>query len=169
MRLDDELNSIKETLTDRKCCTSFNFIRKDDLKLRELPDLILKYRPQVIHFSGHGDYKGVYLLDENGEKLLVPFQSLNRLFENRELFAMFNVDLLFLNSCYSDEANAIKHLARNIIGVSGNISDNSAIELSTNFYKALCQEFNIKKAYEYALSCMELFNVPDIDRPILIE
>ena len=119
---------------------------------------LLDYRPQIVHFSGHGvgqaahhlatkdardisiDYpepttkSGLVLEDSTGQPRLSQHSVLSALFE---LFAD-SVECVLLNACYSkQQAQAIAQHIPYVIGMNQAIGDRAAIEFAVGFYDAL--------------------------------
>ena len=133
---------------------------------------MLKHKPRIIHFSGHGEKTGnfkeggIVLQDSVAKPKLVTGKALASLF--KIVSKRFHIDLVVLNSCYSEEqAEAIIKHVPYVIGMNDTINDSSAIEFSTGFYRGLASEGDIEFSYELARNMIELEGLPDNDIPIL--
>ena len=107
--------------------------------------LLSKFKPNIIHFSGHGEPKGIVLANENGESEELSLMALLELFDNFRDYAQ----LIILNACHSsDLAKYISRLGIFVIGNENPIPDNIAITFSQGFYMAISEGFPIKRAYK---------------------
>jgi hypothetical protein len=135
LRLDEELRDIKEGL--QRSLNRENFDLRYDLAVRprDIRRAILDYRPNIIHFSGHGaGIQGLAFEDETGKEQLVTGEAL------AGLFGQFSkqVECVLLNACYSEvQADAIAQQINYVIGMNDQIQDKAAIEFVAGFYDAL--------------------------------
>lgn len=134
LRLDEELRNIKEGL--QRAQNRENFDLRYDLAVRprDIRRAILDYRPNIIHFSGHGaGVQGLAFEDEAGNEQLVTGEAL------AGLFGLCNqVECVLLNACYSEvQAKAIVQHINYVIGMNDQIEDKAAIEFVVGFYDAL--------------------------------
>lgn len=88
---------------------------------------MLDYKPQIVHFSGHGaGYNGLILEDETGNLKLVNTEALANLFK---LFS--GIECIVLNACYSEaQATAIVQYVPYVVGMNKAIGDTAAIKES---------------------------------------
>jgi hypothetical protein len=99
-----------------------------------LMQAMLDESPTIVHFSGHGGARGIFLRDEMGNPRLVTGDAL------ASLFALFPETLrcVVLNACWSEaQAHAIRRHVPHVIGTRGGILDESARAFSAGFYKAI--------------------------------
>ncbi|WP_238361007.1 NB-ARC domain-containing protein [Iningainema tapete] len=135
LRLDEELRDIKFGL--QRAQNRENFDLRYDLAVRprDIRRAILDYRPNIIHFSGHGaGVQGLAFEDETGFEQLVTGEAL------AGLFGQFShqVECVLLNACYSQvQAEAIAQHINYVIGMNDQIEDKAAIEFVVGFYDAL--------------------------------
>jgi hypothetical protein len=134
---------------DRLLLTSELAVRVDDLQRT-----LLSYKPQVVHFSGHGDRSNAILLEgEDGSAHAVSPESLSRLFQ---VFAG-QLRCVVLNACFSEEqAHAIAAHADGVVGMSTEISDGAAISFSRAFYRALAYGESLQLAFDLGCSQIDL-------------
>ena len=135
LRLDEELRDIKEGL--QRALNRENFDLRYDLAVRprDIRRAILDYRPNIIHFSGHGSgVQGLAFEDETGNEQLVTGEAL------AGLFGQFSnqVECVLLNACYSQvQADAIAQHINYVIGMNDQIQDKAASEFVVGFYDGL--------------------------------
>lgn len=109
----------------------------------------LNQRPAIVHFSGHGTHKGLYLLDKAGTSTLVPTDILEMIFAGTGEF----LRLVFLNACYSEEQAKI--ISKNkiwVIGMNAPIGDQAARELAQNYYSLLGSDLDYVNAFKGAVA-----------------
>lgn len=134
----------------------------------DLLDGITRFRPHVVHFSGHSDEELLVLEDELDPPhagIDVPARAFAR--------AIAATDdppiLVVLNSC-----NSARHLDRLVsdvvpfaIGMAESIDDSDAISYAAQFYAAIANGQSILSAHRSAQAALELAGVEDPDLPVL--
>lgn len=147
LELEKEHSRITKKLQEKT--EQFSLIVHHAVNNTEFKELNETTKPNILHFSGHGDSNGIMLQndDKNGSKLLSA-NALDALFE-------YFVDegILFkavvLNACYSeDQAKAIANHVPYVIASTTAISDEAAIAFSVGFYFKLdAQGENIEQSF----------------------
>ena len=135
-----------------------------------LQKAILKYKPRVIHFSGHGlsdsdvstiqnpDERaiakaakggaGIVLQDETGKAKVMETKNLISMFQ---IFTKFKIpiDTVIFNSCHSRaQADGIRNYVNYVVGYSNAIKDDAAILIANEFYSYFSENDNAEFAYE---------------------
>ncbi len=164
LRFDKEFKSIKDSFYTSVDRDKFRFIKIVASRLSDLTQSFLEYNPQFVHFSGHGSRQGIILMDFDNDERVISSNSLGKLFE---LFSK-SIQCVFLSSCYSESQAEIisKHIPF-VIGVKDSISDNEAINFSSNFYKAIGLGKSIETAFEVSNINLEMMNLSNKISPIL--
>jgi len=184
LRLDEEVRAIRQQL-QRSILTldACWAVRPLDMQQE-----ILRLKPQIVHFSGHGigqeptftpdkrtliavgvnnvsDEEGlVFIEDATGRAALVGTEALASLFKNFQKY----VKCVVLNGCYSAvQAEAIAQHIPYVIGMKQAILDRAAIEFSKGFYNALAEGEAIESAFEFGKTAIELTGLPDYQFPVL--
>lgn len=165
LRLDKEVEEIRTTLrlaNNRDCFAieSRGAVRPEDLQ-QHLYDL----KPQIVHFSGHGDgEQGLAIEDENGNLRLVSTAALADLFK---LFAN-DVECVLLNACYSEvQAEAIHQYVPYVIGMNQAIGDMAARKFAEGFYRAIWDGRPIEEAFASGVNAIDLRGIPEHLTPVL--
>jgi tetratricopeptide (TPR) repeat protein len=132
---------------------------------RDIQQAMLDFKPQIVHFTGHGEGKdGLAFEDTAGQLKLVDSEALANLFK---LFSN-RVECVVLNACYSDfQAEAISQYIDYVIGMSQAIGDRAAIEFSVGFYAALGAGESIEFAYKLGCNAIQLEGIPEHLTPVL--
>ncbi|MEI2692032.1 MAG: CHAT domain-containing protein [Anaerolineae bacterium] len=100
----------------------------------ELLDALLRHRPALVHFAGHGDQAGQLILeDAAGRAAPVQPDALAAL-----VAAADTVRCAVLNACWSDAlADALLGVTACVVGMAGEVGDEAAIAFAAGFYRAL--------------------------------
>ena len=164
--LDDEIRSITDKIRaseyrDRLELISVWAVRPDDL-LQALNE----YKPNIVHFSGHGSSTGeIILVDNDGTPKPVSQKALQSLFNTMK----GNIQVVVLNACYSKiQAEAITDQIHCTIGMNSSISDKAAITFAASFYRAIGFGTNIKEAFDQGITALLLEGIPEEDVPQLL-
>jgi tetratricopeptide (TPR) repeat protein len=152
-QVNDEINSIKDDIFDGMNIEQqdyrtevIQYIDKD-----RITD-IFAFQPDIIHFTGHGTTNGMVL--QYGEP--ISAKQLKDLFVDQK-----EIQLLFLNACYSaDQISELLQLKniKYIIGNEGEVSEDSATDFASIFYKHYKRAKNIPQAFVDAGSTYKFKN-----------
>ncbi len=147
LELEKEHSRITKKLQEKT--EQFSLIVHHAVNNTEFKELNETTKPNVLHFSGHGNSNGIMLQndDKNGSALLTA-RALDALFE---YFADEGVlfKAVVLNACYTeDQAQAIANHVPYVIASTTAISDEAAIAFSVGFYFKLdAQGGNIEQSF----------------------
>jgi len=165
LRLDAEVRGIDQALQQSRFRDKFELEQQWAVRVSDLQRLLLRYKPDIVHFSGHGSESSEIILeDSEGNSKPVPASALSR------LFSLFkdNIQCVVLNACYSEaQAEAIAQHINCVVGMSGAIGDDAAISFSEAFYGALGDGKDIKTAFELGCNQINLEDLDDQDTPKL--
>lgn len=166
LRLDEEVREIKAGLQRSRHRERFAVEYESAARPRDVRRAMLDYKPQVVHFCGHGEgQKGLILEDENGKAKLVSAEALANLFE---LFSN-QVECVLLNACYSEvQAEAIAQHIDWVIGMNQAIGDRAAIEFAVSFYDALGAGEQPEFAFRLGRNAMQLEGIAEDQTPVLV-
>lgn len=176
LRLDEEIHQIG---------TSIRGSGRDSLKLvsewavrpNDLQYALLKYRPHIVHLSGHASKEFGIILER--EDVLKTSSSEEMELEKsrgirvQPLASLFyalrgNIQLVFLNLCYmKNQAKAISQFIDYTIGINTVIGDQSAIVLASSFYGHLAFGLSVKTSFDLAVNNLELQNLPGAKSPFI--
>ncbi|MCI5120364.1 MAG: CHAT domain-containing protein [Candidatus Electrothrix sp. AUS4] len=145
-----------------------NFIFKSS-HATTVPDLrraIQQHKPQIVHFSGHGDGEaGLCFENSQGMIQLVQTDALSDFFKHLSA----QIECVVLNACYSEvQAEAIARHIDYVIGMTDSITDQAAIAFAVAFYESLANEEPIESAYKFACTELALLNLKEEHIPKLI-
>ena len=165
IRYDEEIHAIEEALErspfKNSCLKPQLAIRSD-----ELASSIMKHKPNIVHFSGHGNEDSEIILKDNmGNSQALSGWSL------KQLFYAFRdrVKLVFLNACFSRaQAGVIVENIDCVIGMTSAISDDAAIKFAASFYQALAYGESVKTAFDLGCVAVDIANLDEKDTPKLL-
>ncbi|MBV7334660.1 hypothetical protein KFU94_41770 [Chloroflexi bacterium TSY] len=166
LRLDEETRSIDAALRQAEFRDRFDIRQHWAVRISDLQELLLRHRPDIVHFSSHGSNASeIILQDINGESKAVPADALSNLFR----ILKDNIGCVVLNTGYSEEQGAaIAEHIDCVIGMSDNITDKAAGIFASAFYRGLGFGRSLKTAFELGCLNLELMNLPEQNVPQLI-
>lgn len=166
LRLDTEVREIEMVLSQATFGDRFELHQKWAVRASDLQGHLLRHRPHVLHFSGHGsENNAIFLEGTDGRPHAVDASFLAR------LLGKFAVDLrcVVLNACFSaGQAKAIAETVDAVIGMSVSVSDVAAIRFAANFYQALAFGESIQSAFDLARSDVEIGELGEDTTPQLL-
>lgn len=154
LNLEDEYNKIYEALDASPNKRRFRLFRYWKVRREELIELLLDYKPHILHFSGHGDSTGKIVLETaDGARWDLDEQT----FRASLASAGTTVKLVCLNACFSHLSGQIlSRLVDCVIGMSAAVYDNTAVTFSEAFYRALGSDASIQAAFDQARAQIRL-------------
>ena len=166
LRLDEEIREIDQALQKSPLRDRFAIEQQWAIRVADLQGHLLRYSPNIVHFSGHGSDSGEILLEDvAGYAQPVPARALGR------LFSAFkdSIQCVVLNACYSEaQAQAIAEHVECVVGTSQAIGDPAAISFAMAFYQALGFGRDVKSAFELGCTQIDLEQLDDANTPVLI-
>jgi hypothetical protein len=166
LRLDEESRAIDQGLRRAEFRDRFELEQFQAVRVNDLQECLLRYKPHIVHFSGHGSEAGEILLqDSSGLSRPVSDRSLGRLFS----VLKDNIRCVVLNACYSrSQAEAIAAHIDAVVGMSKAIGDEAAISFSASFYQALAYGRDLKTAFELGCIQIDMESIPEDETPQLL-
>jgi hypothetical protein len=163
--LEREVNEISDELDRAQKRDKFELKIKMAAQTRDIQSALLEFKPQIVHFSGHGiDQVGLVFEDASGQARMVSGAALASVFKLADDF----VECVVLNACYSEQqANAIAQHIPFVIGTSRKVGDGVARAFSFGFYNALGSGELYESAYEWGCSSILVDGFSDSPAPIL--
>jgi hypothetical protein len=124
------------------------------VRVSDLQRHMLKAKPTILHFSGHGD-TGSWLVfeDDGGNAYPVEPDAL------ADLMKIFKSELqcVVLNCCYSNAlAEAIAKHIPIVIGCDGSVVDSAATSFSVGFYRGLASGKDFSQSFELGVNEINL-------------
>lgn len=158
LRVEEEVREIDEALRKAEFRDKFEIEKCGAVRISDLQTYLLRYKPDVVHFSGHGNQASELIFeDHSGSSKAVSIDALSKLF----YILKGDIQCIILNACYTEQqAIAIAEHINYVIGMSNAITDRSAISFASAFYQAIGFGKDIQTAFN--LGCIEL-ELADID------
>ena len=166
LKLAQESNSIDRTLRQSEFRDKFELLQHWGVSISNLQEILLRYQPDIIHFSGHGSKTSELIFEDDfGGTSPVSVRSLSQLF----CVLKDNIRCIVLNACYSElQAQTIAQYIDGVIGMSLAITDKAAISFATAFYQALGYGRNLKTAFDLGCVQIDMENLNEQETPKLL-
>jgi len=166
LRIDEEIRAIDQVLRQSEFRNKFDIKQHLAVSVFDIQSYLLRHKPDIIHFSGHGHPSSEILLeDSSGKSAPVSVCALSQLF----FVLKDNIKCIVLNACYSEpQAQAIAEHIDCVIGMSKAIGDKAAISFAGAFYQALGFGRDVKTAFDLGCVQLNLENLDEQDTPKLI-
>lgn len=156
--VDEEAREIEKRIQEGPFGDRFELHNHTAARPRDLQRLLLKYRPQIVHFSVHGSKsRRLILAGPDGRSKSVDLQGLT------DVFALYNshLRLVLLNACFTKEqARSISEVIDYSIGTARPIGDKASVVFAGAFYRALGFGKPIRDAFESARAELALTKMP---------
>lgn len=154
MRLEEEVRLVERALRVSEFGGAIRFSQQWAVRLEDLQDCLHRYRPRVVHFSGHGEVDGLVVEGSTGAATSISAVQL------RKLFSAFSDDVrcVILNCCHSAvQSEAVAEVIECTIGVVGRVPDEAAMHFSVGFYRALAAAKSVGRAFQHGCLEVDLF------------
>ncbi|MEO0685671.1 MAG: N-acetylmuramoyl-L-alanine amidase, partial [Cyanobacteria bacterium J06649_11] len=175
LALDKEFVAISQSLQSAVEPEKYSVKIYKEVSVKEFTEHIIRERPSIIHFTGHGadtrpefinkpdqalpsiaeeKEAGIILTSEDTHgPQYVNTSRLKRIFEDVIKTKGISIRVVILNASYSEElAEAISEYIPYVIGISKDVSDQAAISFARGFYFGLGQKMSIQESFEYGSS-----------------
>lgn len=147
LRIGAEMRAIKDEIKRSSGRDLFELIFEPAVQIPTITRAMREYRPQIVHFSGHGYGEGIAVEGVNGEIVYFPTEGLDMLFGISD-----HVECVLLNACYSSEqAKVISAYDIYVVGMSDEINDNVAKQFAVGFYQGLGGGDSPETSYKIAM------------------
>jgi len=167
IRIDKELREVDERISLGSHRDQFELIPHFAVRPRDLRRGLLRYKPQILHFSGHGSTTaGIVLEDDDGKTRVVAAADL------AELLGILkdNLRVVVLNACYSGlQASGITQAIDCAIGMNDKVGDQSAIIFSATFYESLAFGRSVEEAFRLGVADLKTEGTGSGDIPTLLK
>jgi hypothetical protein len=165
LRLEQEVREIQKAIKRSQNRSEFEIEIEGAVRVDDLRHALLDYKPNIVHFCGHGSGSGGLVLENSlGQAKLVSTESLAGLFK----FFQKTVECVLLNACYSEvQAEEIHQYINYVIGMNEAIGDTAAIKFATGFYDALGAGRTYKQCFEHGCNLVDLEGIPESQTPQL--
>jgi len=190
LALDEECRQITAKIRASDHRDAIELIAAWAVRPADLQELLLRHRPHVVHFSGHGTpsmftgniptgagsprrdmvrsegsrLEQLVLMGEDGQPQAMSKAALVDLFS----VLKDNVHLVLLSACHSAPiAEALAEIIPCTIGIRAEISDSAAITFAGSFYQALGFGRTIQEAFDLGKNALMNLQIPEDHTPRL--
>jgi Effector-associated domain 11 len=123
----------------------------------DLPRLLTKHKPTMVHLSMHGSQEGVFFQTEAGEAVEVDARSLSRLFKLLKQTGK-KIQCVVISACESAaHAQTIHQFVPHTIGMDGFILADAAIAYTKGFYQQLFETSDYAASHPFGVWEIEQF------------
>ncbi len=165
LRLDREVREIEEGLRRSQYRDKFILQQRWAVRSEDLRRALLDFKPQIVHFSGHGEGEdGLLVENDAGLAQHIPTEALANLFKR---FADRGLECVVLNACYSEvQANEVAEHIDYVVGMNSAIGDDAAIKFAVGFYDELGAGYSYEDAYNGGCDAIALQGIPEQHTPV---
>jgi hypothetical protein len=166
LKLDEEVRAITEKIRASEHRDLLEFVSVWAVRADDLLQQLNQHKPQIVHFSSHGNSIGeIILVDNQGQPKSVSTRAIKALFTTMK----DNVRVVVLNACYSkQQAEAITEVIDCAIGMNSAIGDQAAIVFAASFYRAIGFGRSVQEAFEQANVALMLEEIPEESTPEIL-
>jgi hypothetical protein len=145
LRLGEEIREIEEKLLIAPHARNFEVVSKWAVRPNDLVVALMRHKPTIVHFTGHGQQEGIVLEADSGQAAPITSPQL------RDIFSVLrdSIRLVVLNACFSDaQLSELSTMVNYTIGTNSAIGDKGAIQFAACFYQALAFGKSVREAFE---------------------
>jgi hypothetical protein len=166
LSLDEEIRAIAQKIRASDYRDLIELVSAWAVRPDDLIQVMNESRPQIVHFSGHGNQNGeIILTDNNRTPKPVTTAALHALFSVMK----GNIRIVLLNACFSEiQAKAIIENIDCVIGMNSSIGDDAAITFAASFYRALGFGKSVKESFEQGRLSLLMEGIPEENTPQLL-
>jgi len=163
--LDEELNQIRKKIQAAKFRDAFRLESELSVKPSDLQEYFSNHDPDIVHFSGHGNSKGIILQNNFGRRTVISKSALASFFKLNK----GKIRIVLLNACYSEvQAKALSETIDFTIGMGGQVTDKAAIAFAASFYQSLANGKSVHEAFESGKVQLKLLKIGKSKLPELL-
>ena len=148
LRPDEEFRLVEQELLMSEHRDEFRLVPQVAVRSTDISRALARHRPQIVHFSGHGDDMGRILVGGPlGNSMPLEIDGLV------DIFAAYKdtIQCVIVNACHSGRmARAISAEIDQAIGMRYEIADNAAAQFSVGFYQAIFSGATVERAFKVA-------------------
>ena len=153
LQIEREINALQEKLDQADAAANLDLRVYSHLHIDELPDVIARLAPDVIHFAAHGEDDAIVLSHQERGHVALDGNMLGDLLGALTL----RPKLIILNACSSAKmAEALTAHADFVIGTNAPISNIGARAMTATLYARLAAGARLGAAFEAAASMLRI-------------
>lgn len=166
LALDAEVREIAQRLVKSEHRDDLRLVQEWAISIEDLHEHMLRHRPAIVHFSGHGSSAGQLVIDD-GAGRAVPLDrgAVSDLFR----ILRKEVRCVVLNACFSEEqANGIAEHIDCVVGMSAAVKDGVSLAFAGAFYQAIGFGESVQTAFDLGKNKMALGALGQAEVPQLV-
>ena len=165
LRLSEEAREIQEMIRKSEYRDTISFETRWAVRIMDVFQAINEVKPDVIHFSGHGDINGDLVFEDlDGRVKTVAKEAMTQTVSS----LTERIRFIFFNACFSaQQAESVVTHVDAAIGMTDSIGDRTAIIFAAQFYSAIGFGLSIDSAYKQARARLIMENIHQEDIPKL--
>ena len=156
--VDEEARQISERIQEGPHRNKFELHKHTAIQPADLQKFLLRYRPHIVHFSGHGHKTKRIILGGSGSRgKTIDQHGLT------QVFALYkrSLRLVVLNACFTDSmARSITEAVDYSVGTGKAIGDKAGVAFAGAFYRALAFGTSVREAFASAKAELGLTRMP---------
>lgn len=166
LALDEEAREIQGKLLMAEHRDAFELVTQWAVRPDDLLQALNQYRPQVVHFSGHGTgTEGLIFVGDGDTVRPVSGVALGHLFRTLK----DRIRVVVLNACHSRVlAEDITQHIDCVVGMTRAVKDPTAIRFAASFYRALAFGQSVQNAFDQGITSLYLEGIAETDIPELV-
>lgn len=165
LRVDREVQEIRNALKRAPYHKRFEFHDELDVRVHDLPWALLQYKPDILHFTCHGDQGSILLGGLDGTEWSLDGADLARLF----MIWKGSLRCVVLNACYSAmQAEPIAKEVGAAVARPDAVRDSAAILFSAQFYQGIASGRSLREAFDISCWQLDTSTVREGAHPVLL-
>ncbi|KAI4133378.1 MAG: hypothetical protein LQ341_006172, partial [Variospora aurantia] len=167
IRSDKEHRVIEETLQRSTLSETYQLHDVKSCRLRDVTAALRKWKPSILHFSGHASKDGLVFENEIGGFDVVETAKLASIMAQG---AKHGLRTVVLNACSTaEQSDCIANTVGCVIAMKDAVDDASSIDFMRAFYNSLAEGQGVDDAFKWGLAESQFLYSPLKIRPLLIK
>jgi hypothetical protein len=165
-RIEEQVREIEDRIQRGSSRDSLELISWLAVRVSDLQQALLTYKPHIVHFTGYGrNLKGVVLENDLAEPVEVDKRTLTELFK----VIRDRVRVVVLNACYAEaQAKALSEVIDVTIGMGEKVSKKAAVIFAAYFYQSLAFGRSVQESFDLAKIQLDLEKTWGAGKPVLL-
>lgn len=165
LRLDKECREVGERIRAAEHRDKVELISRWAVRTADVIQALLEEKPHIVHFSGHGETRGLVLEDSQGQSIAVTPEAFLAVFQA----IPDNLRLAVFNACDSlPLAKAAVKVLDAAIGMKRPIGDEAAIAFAGALYQGIVFGRTVQESFDLALAALKMAGIPEGSTPKLV-
>ena len=164
---DEEFRSIEREIAALPNSSQFLLIPKFAVRPSDLQPALLKHRPNIVHFCGHGRAGKLLFVAASGESEEVDGGVLNQILATHNVES--TISLIVLSACFSESlAQDLCEQVHAVVGMSSMVTAEAATAFSAAFYRGIGYGESLQSAFDMGKAALAVGQPPEEAIPQLV-